>query len=230
MSLDIEEGKTTAILGPSGTGKSVLLKLITGLMLVDSGEITIGDQSMTSAKNPHERRLICQRMGVLFQGAALFDSMNLIDNVAFPLRYTLKIPESEVIARSVEMLEQVGLAGKELALPGEVSIGMRKRVGIARAMVVEPEVILFDEPNTGLDPEVGQEIYELIRDTQRERGFTGIVVSHEIPEVFQVCDRVAMLYRGEVQINGAVDEFLACEKPVVQQFVRGDTVGPIELS
>lgn len=230
MSLDIEEGKTTAILGPSGTGKSVLLKLITGLMLVDSGEITVGDQSMTEAKSPHERRMICQRMGVLFQGAALFDSMNLIDNVAFPLRYTMKMAESEVIDRSVDMLEQVGLAGKELALPGEVSIGMRKRVGIARAMVVEPEVILFDEPNTGLDPEMGQEIYELIRDTQKERGFTGIVVSHEIPEVFQVCDSVAMLYRGEVQIHGAVEEFLACEKPIVQQFVRGDTVGPIELS
>jgi phospholipid/cholesterol/gamma-HCH transport system ATP-binding protein len=106
---------------------------------------------------------------------------------------------------------------------------MRKRVGIARALVTEPKVILFDEPNTGLDPEMGQDIYELIAETQKSCGFTGIVVSHEIPEVFQVCDRVAMLWRGEVQMEGGIEDFLACDKPVVRQFIDGDVQGPIAL-
>jgi phospholipid/cholesterol/gamma-HCH transport system ATP-binding protein len=138
--------------------------------------------------------------------------------------------ESEIIDRSVKALHDVALEGYELALPGEVSIGMRKRVGIARALVTEPDVLLFDEPNTGLDPKTGQEIYELINKTQHSCGFTGIVVSHEIPEVFQVCDRVAMLYRGQVQEEGTIEEFLASKNPVVQQFVRGDIEGPIELN
>ena len=229
VSLNIEDGKTTAIVGPSGTGKSVLLKIITGLLVADGGEVVIGNRSMTKAKSGAERRSICEDMGVLFQGAALFDSMNLLDNVAFPLRYCHSHSESEIIKRSVARLNDVGLKGYELAFPGEVSIGMRKRVGIARALVTEPNVILFDEPNTGLDPEMGQEIYELIIDTQKKWGFTGIVVSHELPEVFQVCSRVAMLYQGVVQHEGSVDEFLASELPVVRQFIAGEVEGPISL-
>lgn len=230
MTLDIEEGKTTAIVGPSGTGKSVLLKIITGLLPAESGEVKIGERSMTGAKTAVERRAITKDMGVLFQSAALFDSMHLLDNVAFPLRYSgFSLSSDEVIERSVKLLHDVGLQGKELALPGEVSIGMRKRVGIARALVTEPKVILFDEPNTGLDPEMGQDIYELIAETQSSRGFTGIVVSHEIPEVFQVCDRVAMLWKGVVQTEGSVEEFLACEKAVVQQFIAGEVEGPLAI-
>ena len=230
VDLTIAEGKTTAIVGPSGTGKSVLLKIITGLLDADSGDVEIDGQSMTEAKSGTEKRRICRGMGVLFQAAALFDSINLLDNVGFPLRHRDKRPEKEVIARSVEALHDVGLEGYELALPGEVSIGMRKRVGIARALVTEPDVLLFDEPNTGLDPQVGQEIYELINETQKKKGFTGIVVSHEIPEVFQVCSRVAMLYEGKVQEEGTVEEFLASKNPVVQQFVRGDLNGPITMN
>jgi len=229
VSLDIERGGTTAIVGPSGTGKSVLLKIITGLLHADAGEVRIGSDSMTGAASGRERRRICSRMGVLFQGAALFDSMNLLDNVAFPLRYRGEIAENEIIARSLDMLDDVGLKNRALSFPGEVSIGMRKRVGIARALVTRPDVLLFDEPNTGLDPEMGQEIYDLIKETHRKYGFTGIVVSHEIPEVFQVCDRVVMLYRGEVQIDGTVSEFLACPKPVVRQFIAGSITGPIEM-
>ena len=228
--LDIEEGQTTAIVGPSGTGKSVLLKIITGLLPADEGEILIGDQSMTAAKSSRERRRITKEMGVLFQAAALFDSMTLLDNVAFPLRYSgFRLSRSEVLDRSVKLLHDVGLEGYELALPGEVSIGMRKRVGIARALVTEPKVILFDEPNTGLDPEMGQEIYDLIAETQSSRGFTGIVVSHEIPEVFHVCSRVAMLWKGKVQKEGGIEDFLACDKPVVRQFIDGNVQGPIAL-
>lgn len=230
VSLEIPKGKTTAIIGPSGTGKSVLLKIITGLLEADSGDVFIGDSSMTGAKSGSARRKICERMGVLFQGAALFDSMSLLDNVCFPLRYRRLLPSNEIIDKSVEMLSYLGLSGHENSLPGEVSIGMRKRVGIARALVSEPEFLFFDEPNTGLDPLVGQEMYELIARLQKEKGFTGIVISHEIPEVFQICEEVVMLYQGKVQVSGTIDEFYSCTKPVVQQFVNGSVEGPIELN
>lgn len=229
VNLEIEEGATTAIVGPSGTGKSVLLKIITGLLDADSGDVIIDNESMCKAPSAAERRRICARMGVLFQAAALFDSINLLDNVAFPLRARRLAKEKEAIERSAHWLAEVGLAGYELALPGEISIGMRKRVGIARALVTEPHFLLFDEPNTGLDPQVGQEIYELIIETQRLAGFTGIVVSHEIPEVFQVCNRVAMLYDGKVQHEGSIESFLESQNPVVQQFIRGEREGPIRF-
>ncbi|MCC6932796.1 MAG: ATP-binding cassette domain-containing protein [Deltaproteobacteria bacterium] len=227
--LDIEDGSVIAIVGPSGTGKSVLLKIITGLMLADFGEVIVGDESMTGAKNSEERRRICRQMGVLFQNAALFDSLTLFENVCFPLDVRKELKETEIKKRSMHYLREVGLRGFENALPGEVSIGMRKRVGIARALVTEPRLILFDEPNTGLDPEVGQEIYELISETHKKFGFTGIVISHEIPEVFQVCSRVAMLYGGQIQAEGTIDEFLASNNQVVKQFVAGNIQGPIQL-
>lgn len=227
VSLDIQDGGITAIIGPSGTGKSVLLKIITGLLEADSGDVLISGESMCKAANATERRRICGNMGVLFQGAALFDSITLLDNVAFPLRERRMCKDREAIQRSAEMLKSVGLQGYELKLPGEISIGMRKRVGIARALVTEPKILLFDEPNTGLDPQVGQEIYELIIKTQKLAGFTGIVVSHEIPEVFQVCDRVAMLYQGKVQHEGTIDSLLSSSNPVVKQFIEGEREGPI---
>lgn len=230
VSLDIETGKNIAVVGPSGTGKSVLLKIITGLLDADRGEVWVEDDCITANKSAAEKRKITAKMGVLFQAAALFDSMTLLDNVAFPLRERKLFSEKEIMQKSVKCLHDVGLAGYELVLPGEVSIGMRKRVGIARALVTEPQVILFDEPNTGLDPEMGQEIYDLIKHIKQTRGFTGIVVSHELPEVFQVCDRVAMLYAGKVQEEGTVAEFLASKNPVVNQFMKGDVSGPIVLN
>lgn len=231
VSIDIADGRTTAILGPSGTGKSVLLKIITGLLEADAGEVVIDGLSMTAMKSASERLELRSRLGVLFQGAALFDSMNLLDNVAFPLRYGRKsFPRAEIIDRSFKALDDVGMKQHALSLPGEVSIGMRKRVGVARALVTEPEVILFDEPNTGLDPEMGQDLYELIIETQKRFGITGIVVSHEIPEVFQVCDNVVMLYRGKVQFSGSVEDFHGCNLPVVRQFVHGTIEGPIRMN
>lgn len=230
MSLEIETGSSIAVVGPSGTGKSVLLKIITGLLPADGGEVTIGNDSMTAARNDAERQRLREKMGILFQGAALFDSMTLFDNVAFPLRMRRTCSRKEIVSRVLRRLEEVGLRGYECALPGEVSIGMRKRVGIARALISEPDILLFDEPNTGLDPGVGQEIYELIQETQKICGFTGIVISHEIPEVFQVCNRVALLYAGKVQFEGTVPEFVACELPVVRQFIRGEVTGPIQMN
>ncbi len=230
VNLEIEVGENIAVVGPSGTGKSVLLKIITGLLDADRGEVWVGNDCITADKSAAEKRKITAKMGVLFQAAALFDSMTLIDNVAFPLRQRKEFPEKEIMQKSIKCFHDVGLAGYELVLPGEVSIGMRKRVGIARALVTEPEVILFDEPNTGLDPEMGQEIYDLIKDIKQKRGFTGIVVSHELPEVFQVCDRVAMLYAGRVQEEGTVEKFLASKNPIVQQFMKGEVSGPIVLN
>lgn len=231
ISIDFEGGKTTAIVGPSGTGKSVLLKIITGLMDSDSGEVLIEGESMTRADSGSERRRLRERMGVLFQFAALFDSMTIYENVAFPLRYSRKhISKDEVQRRTLECIDKVGMRGYESAYPGEISIGMRKRIGIARALVGEPEVILFDEPNTGLDPLMGQEIYELIVETQESFGITGIVISHEIPEVFQVCSRVVMLYGGRVQFDGSIDEFKQSDSAVVRQFTTGSVEGPIQIS
>ena len=229
VDLFIERGGTTAVVGPSGTGKSVLLKIVVGLLDADSGEVLVDGQSMTSAGSAAERRKITARMGVLFQNAALFDSLNVFDNVAFPLRERLHLSYKEVVRRSLEAIEKVGLGGQETALPGEISIGMRKRVGIARALVTEPDVILFDEPNTGLDPEMGQEIYELIQETQKLCGFTGIVISHEIPEVFQVCSRVAMHFDGKIRLEGSPTEFLGSSLAVAKQFAGGEIEGPIQM-
>jgi phospholipid/cholesterol/gamma-HCH transport system ATP-binding protein len=229
VSLAIEDGKTTAIVGPSGTGKSVLLKIITGLLPADSGDVFIGNQSMTSARSGRARRKICSEIGMLFQNAALFDSLTIYDNVAFPLKERKELRDREIHVQVLRRLEEVGLKGDERAYPGEISIGMRKRVGMARALITNPKILLFDEPNTGLDPQTGQEIYDLINETQASSGFTGIVVSHELPEVFQVCNRVAMLYQGKVQAEGTVEEFLKLNSPMVKQFIHGDIAGPIVM-
>ena len=231
ISLEFQPGKTTAIVGPSGTGKSVLIKLISGLLEADGGEVLYDGRSLHRGSSLEERRAIVSRMGILFQFAALFDSMSVFENVEFPLKYGLNAcAKEEREARTLESIEQVGMRGYETAMPGEISIGMRKRVGVARALVTRPEIILFDEPNTGLDPEMGQEIYELIAETQRQDSITGIVISHEIPEVFQVCERVAMLYAGKVQFVGTVDEFRSSGSEVVQQFISGSIEGPIRIN
>lgn len=229
VSFEIPQGKTTAIVGPSGTGKSVLIKIVTGLLQADAGDVLVGDQSMTEAKTVKERLNICSRMGVLFQAAALFDSLTLIENIAFPLTYRSAQSREVIFSKSAKLLAQVGLRGYENSLPGEVSIGMRKRVGIARALVSDPEFLFFDEPNTGLDPEVGQEIYELIAGLQKINNFTGIVISHEIPEVFQICHKIIMLYQGKVQYDGDIDGFTSSTNPVVEQFFHGKTKGPIVI-
>jgi len=229
VSLKIENGKTTAIVGPSGAGKSVMIKIISGLLEADAGEVVVDNTSFTDVDSSDQRAAVVKKMGILFQAAALFDSLTVFDNVAFPLRYSGGVDESEITDRVVQRLKEVGLERHLLRYPGELSIGMRKRVGVARALVTDPKYLLFDEPNTGLDPLTGQELYDLIRATQEKFGFTGIVISHEIPEVFQVCDSVAMLFEGTIQEEGTVDEFLASENPVVRQFISGDIHGPIQL-
>lgn len=224
----LEEGKTTAIVGPSGTGKSVLLKIITGLLEPSLGEVIIGETNFTSA-SAQTRSEICKTIGMLFQGAALFDSLTILENIAFPLQQNRGIDKHTILNLAEAQLKKFKLEEFRNKLPGEVSIGIRKRCGVARAMIVEPKILLFDEPNTGLDPLVGQELYDIINDLRATSNFTGLIVSHEIPEVFQVCDSVIMLYNGKIHFEGSANEFAECPNPVVKQFISGSTEGPIKI-
>ena len=228
VNLELESGKITTIIGGSGCGKTVLLKHLNALLLPDRGSVLVDGTDITrlGAAALNEVR---RKFGVLFQGAALLDSMTIFDNVAFPLREKTKLPESEIQKRAEERLEQVGLAGMGYKYPAEVSGGMKKRAGLARALVVEPEIILFDEPTTGLDPLLGKSIHELIRKVHAAFGFTGVIVSHDIPEVFKISDRVAMLANGVITAAGPTPEFVESKNPIVRQFLQGETEGPLTV-
>lgn len=228
INLELETGKITTIIGGSGCGKTVLLKHLNALLLPDRGGIFVGDRDITklgqAALNDVRRKF-----GVLFQGAALLDSMTIFDNVAFPLREKTRLKETEIEKKVNQSLEQVGLAGAGHKLPAEVSGGMKKRAGLARALVTQPEIMLFDEPTTGLDPLLGKSIHQLIRKIHQTFKFTGVIVSHDIPEVFNISDRIAMLANGTIMEVGATEEFIASKNPVVRQFIQGDTEGPIAV-
>jgi phospholipid/cholesterol/gamma-HCH transport system ATP-binding protein len=228
INLELENGKITTIIGGSGSGKTVLLKHLNALLLPDRGSVLVDGKDITKLG---ERRLneVRRKFGVLFQGAALLDSMTIYDNVAFPLREKSKIVEAEIRKRAEERLDQVGLAGMGYKYPAEVSGGMKKRAGLARALVMEPEIVLFDEPTTGLDPLLGKSIHELIRKMHATFGFTGVIVSHDIPEVFRISDRVAMLANGLIAEVGATQEFVASKNPIVRQFLHGETEGPLAV-
>jgi len=226
LSLEIPKGKTTTIIGGSGCGKSVLLKHLIGILKPDSGEIYIDGEEITNLSEK-ELNHVRKKFGFLFQGAALFDSMNVFDNVAFPLRENTLFPDKEVSEKVHQRLKEVGLDGYGYKFPGELSGGMKKRAGFARALVADPEIILFDEPNTGLDPIMAQAIYDLMEEMQEHFKYTGIVVSHEIPEVFRVSHKVAMLYDGKIIEEGAPDEIVNTKNPIVKQFITGSSKGPI---
>ena len=228
VSLEIEAQKTTAVVGPSGVGKSVLLKLIMGIIKPDQGEVRINGKNIAEARSETERNKIRSCLGVLFQSAALFDSLTVFQNVAFPLE-AKGVERNEVVERVVDMLRSLSLTKYASRYPEELSMGMRKRVGMARALITEPSVFLFDEPNTGLDPLVGQEVYDLINECRRAWKFAGVVVSHELPEVFQVSDRIAMLLNGRVIEEGTPEQISRSTHPAVQQFLKGDINGPIRI-
>lgn len=234
VSLEIADGETTTIVGPSGVGKSVLMKLIMGIMRPESGEIYVDDQNVTSATTEAQLNKIRSALGVLFQSAALFDSLTVFENISFPLieRHIpsdRKLTREEIVEKTVEIMKALGLERFSLNYPGEISIGIRKRVGMARSLITEPSIILFDEPNTGLDPLVGQEVYDLIKACKQDWGFTAIVISHELPEVFQVSDKVVMLLGGSVVFEGTPEEMQSSEHPAVQQFLYGRIDGPIRI-
>jgi phospholipid/cholesterol/gamma-HCH transport system ATP-binding protein len=228
VNLELEKGKITTIIGGSGSGKTVLLKHLNALLLPDHGSVMVDGVDITKLGESALNN-VRQKFGVLFQGAALLDSMTIFDNVAFPLREKTRLLEAQIARRVEERLDQVELGGMGYKFPAQVSGGMKKRAGLARALVMEPEIILFDEPTTGLDPLLGKSIHNLIRKMHAAFGFTGVIVSHDIPEVFRISDRVALLANGVITEQGPTDEFVQSSNPMVRQFVQGDTEGPLSV-
>jgi phospholipid/cholesterol/gamma-HCH transport system ATP-binding protein len=227
VELDIATGETVVVLGPSGTGKSVLLKHILGLMVADEGSIRVDEEEIVG-RHESELNRVRRRFGMLFQGSALFDSMTVGENVGLPLVEHLKLPRDEVARRVRERLEWVGLKGVEGVKPSELSGGMRKRVGLARAIVMDPQFVLYDEPTTGLDPITADVIDQLIRNMQQRLSVTSVVVTHDLHSTFKIADRMAMLYGGKVVFSGTPDEVRGTRNPYVRQFMDGSSEGPIQ--
>lgn len=219
VSYTVPQGKTTVIAGGSGQGKSVTLKLILGLLKADSGQILVDGQDVTRLRRKKLRDLR-MKFGVLFQGAALFDSLSVFENIALPLRERTRLTEEEIQEQVAATLKTLELAGHENKFPAQLSGGMQKRVGLARALQLEPEIVLFDEPTTGLDPVMTQEIYDLFRRTQERLGYTAIIVSHDIPKVFDLADQIVLLNKGEVDIFTDTAQIKDSEKPHIREFAE----------
>ncbi len=228
VDFDIPSGKTTVIAGGSGQGKSVTLKLILGLMEPDEGEIRVGDINIVGIRS-RELEKLRSKFGVLFQGSALFDSMTVFDNVALPLRERTDKSEKEIRENVQRTLETLELGGTDERYPAQLSGGMRKRVGLARALQLNPDIMLFDEPTTGLDPVMSQDIYQLFAGTQKKVGFTSIIVSHDIPRVLNLADQVIILNNGKVDVFGSPEEIQWSRKEHIQDFVK-TTMGQIYQS
>jgi phospholipid/cholesterol/gamma-HCH transport system ATP-binding protein len=223
LNLEIEPKKITFIIGQSGGGKSVLLKHIIGLIKPDSGRIFIGDKEISGMKEA-ELNDVRKNFGMLFQEAALFDSMTVGENVAFPLKEHTNLPKHEINKIVQEKLLQVGLKDITEKMPSQLSGGMRKRVGLARAIALDPKIILFDEPTTGLDPIMCDAIDNLIVKTQQLTDATCIVISHDIESTFKIAHRVAMLYKGKIIEYGRPEDIKSSANPVVDSFIRGKSI------
>jgi phospholipid/cholesterol/gamma-HCH transport system ATP-binding protein len=217
LSLEVRKGETLTIIGGSGTGKSVLLKCLIGLLYPDRGEVSFDGVEVTSL-DEHGLREVRKRVAMVFQGAALFDSLSVAENIAYPLREHLKLTHDEVAERVRQKLALVNLPGAEHLRPSDLSGGMRKRVGLARAIAIEPEVILYDEPTTGLDPISTRIIDELIVSTKQRLGCTQIVVTHDMDSAFRVSDRIAMLANRHIVAQGTVADMKASTNPEVRAF------------
>jgi phospholipid/cholesterol/gamma-HCH transport system ATP-binding protein len=228
VTCQIPAGKISVVMGPSGTGKSVLLRHIVGLLSPDRGDVLVAGKSVPSL-NEDELLELRRNIGMLFQDGALFSSMNLYDNVAFPLRQHTRKPESEIREIVMERLQEVGLAGAEKRMPNELSGGMRKRAGFARALVLEPEILLFDEPDSGLDPVRTALLCELIKEIQQKYGSTGVVISHDIKSCFNIGDHIILLHAGKVVDQGSKEELQSSTKPFTQQFIKGAVEGPLGM-
>ncbi len=218
LSLEINTGEVLALIGGSGSGKSVLLKHVAGLMQPDRGRVIVDGKEIGLLRGK-DLRALRDRLGFLFQGGALFDSLTVFENVAFPLKEKTKMSDGMVQKKVLEELEQVGLSGSEHKYPSQISGGMVKRAAIARALVMEPEIMLFDEPTTGLDPVRGAAILDLIDSCHKRLSFTGILVTHEIINVFAIVDRVAMLYDGVIRLEGTSQEVMTSTDPVIRDFL-----------
>ena len=226
VTVEIPAGCLYGLIGPGASGKSVLLKLITGLLRADAGQIFVDEEEVTALT---ELRLQALRLkfGMLFQNNALFDHLTVGDNIAFPLRRLYDLSDEEVRARVAERLECVALPGFEDRLPGELSGGQKKRVGVARATIARAPIVLYDEPAAGLDPVTSQKIFELLRKEQRASNATVVMVSSDLDRLLTVTDRIGMLFQGRLIFDGTAEQARSSEEPRVRQFVHGLTEGPL---
>ncbi len=218
VSLQVGKGEILALIGGSGHGKTVILKHVAGLLKPDRGRVYVNGKDVYNLRGD-ELEQLRSHLGFLFQSGALFSSLNVFDNVAFPLREKTHLGEREIKEKVLSVLEQVGLKGAEDKYPAQISGGMIKRTALARSLVRNPEIMLFDEPTTGLDPVIAHTILDLIRSIHKDLGFTGIIVSHELSRVFQIVQKVAMLHEGVILFVGTPDEIMASKDPAVRQFV-----------
>ena len=218
VNLSVGEGECVVIIGRSGCGKSVLLKHIIGLIKPDAGEILVGERDIAKL-GANELRDMRKKFGMVFQGAALFDSMDVLENVGIGLKEHLNLPDMKIREIVREKLKLVGLDGIEEKRPAELSGGMKKRVALARAIAMDPECLLFDEPTTGLDPVMAETINKLIRELQRKLSVTAVAVTHDMLSAYEIADRIAMLHEGKIVFEGTPAEVRACEDPVVKEFI-----------
>ena len=226
--LEIQQGESMVVIGGSGSGKTVLIKCIIGLIRPDGGEIYVDGLEITSL---NERRLneVRKKFGMLFQGGALFDSLKVWENVGFGLRQQTRLGEEEIRRLATEKLRLLGLKDVEDLMPAELSGGMKKRVSLARAIALEPEILLYDEPTTGIDPVVADAINELIIRMREKLNVTSIAITHDMKSAYKIGDRIAMLYQGKIIEVGTPDDIKNSPNPIVQQFIQGKSEGPIQL-
>jgi phospholipid/cholesterol/gamma-HCH transport system ATP-binding protein len=229
MSIDIQAGESVVIVGGSGTGKSVTLKHIIGLLQPDSGHVYVEGQDLCCMK-PMEMNRFRRRFGMAFQEGALFDSMSVFENIAFPLRRHTDLSEEQIRTRVRQCLDQVHLEGVENKRPAELSGGMRRRVGFARAISLQPAILLFDEPTTGLDPVISDVVADLILEMDSKLNVTTVTITHDMKVAFKIADRVAMLFQGRIIEEGTPYEFQQSQNPIVQQFIEGRAEGPLTES
>ncbi len=227
LNLAIETGETLVVIGRSGAGKSVLLKHIIGLLSPDSGQVFIDGTDICSLQEEKELNRLRMKFGMLFQGAALFDSLTVLENVAFALIEHTKMDEPQVRERTKRCLELVGLRGIEQMKPAELSGGMRKRVALARAICMDPQILLYDEPTTGVDPIMADAINDLTIELHDKLQVTSIVVTHDMISAYKVASRIAMLYAGKIIEVGTPDQIRQSRNPIVHQFITGAAMGPI---
>lgn len=226
VNLEIERGETMVIIGQSGSGKSVLIKHLIGLIKPDRGEIYIDGVEITRLREA-ELHKVTRKFGMLFQSSALFDSMTVAQNVGFGLERYMNFPPQKINELVKESLAKVGLRGVESLMPHELSGGMKKRVGLARAIAYNPEIILYDEPSTGIDPIRADAINDLINMMKKELGVTSVTITHDMKSSYKVADRIAMLYEGRIIEIGTPEEIRKAQNPVIQQFIHGRAAGPI---